>query len=162
MEMLHRADHAVVIAGDENTRSYTMDAALRPPSSRAFRLAGFCSPTTSTQQAHDPGHRLANEVCTLIIALMRGGRRREQRLLEEKAIVLVDDSVVKSGATDVEFVDYIRRFVRDGRVVVSGGCAGPRSRWEPDYDYLYPSENKDTGTKSTDTGDRLFNMIDLA
>ena len=141
------------------------------------------------------GFRVANEIQTLIIALMRGGEPmafgvhdamplamfmhaklvadvKPQHLEGQRTIILVD-SVVNSGKSVVEFVEHIRELASDVRVVVvadvvhidairTGVFANMlRNDGKLALIALRLSDNKYTGTKGIDTGNRLFNTTHL-
>lgn len=141
------------------------------------------------------GYRLLHEKQTLIVALMRGGEPmafgvnevfpqakflhakmpddiEEHRLKGILNIFLVD-SVVNTGQSIVEFVEYVRRVNTAIRIVVVAGVVqtgsiskGRLSRLLVEDENisivtLRLSENKFTGRGGTDTGHRLFNTTDL-
>ncbi|KFY29425.1 hypothetical protein V491_00033 [Pseudogymnoascus sp. VKM F-3775] len=138
------------------------------------------------------GYRLLREEHTLIVALMRGGEpmafgvneafplatfvhakeptEMRDHLQGRTNIVLVD-SVVNSGKTVVQFVQYIRNLDPTIRIVVVTGVAQadsisiiehalPRER-HLSVIALRLSANKFTGKGPTDTGNRLYNTTHL-
>ena len=138
------------------------------------------------------GYRLLREEHTLIVALMRGGEpmafgvneafplatfvhakeptEMRDHLQGRTNIVLVD-SVVNSGNTVVQFVQYIRNLDPTIRIVVVTGVAQadsisiiehplPRER-HLSVIALRLSANKFTGKGPTDTGNRLYNTTHL-
>ncbi|KIK59250.1 hypothetical protein GYMLUDRAFT_74517 [Collybiopsis luxurians FD-317 M1] len=140
------------------------------------------------------GYRFRYEAKTTIVALMRGGEPmalglsdalplamfvhakqpedvKRDHLQEQETVILVD-SVVNSGKTVVEFVQYIRALHSNIRIVVVAGVIQARSVSEGCLQVLSSvanlafialrlSENKFTGKGTTDTGNRLFNTKHL-
>ncbi|OAA69839.1 HAD-like domain protein [Cordyceps fumosorosea ARSEF 2679] len=98
-----------------------------------------------------------------------------QHLRDQKNLILVD-SVVNSGKSIVEFLRHVTRLKQDGlvNVVVVAGVVQEESVAEGHVlrtmleqhgvklVALRLSSNKFTGTKGTDTGNRLFNTTHLA
>ncbi|RAK96047.1 uncharacterized protein BO80DRAFT_417706 [Aspergillus ibericus CBS 121593] len=94
--------------------------------------------------------------------------------VQGKANVMLVDSVVNNGTTVIEFVKHIRSLKKDIRIAVVAGVVqvkavaknGPLRALARNGGLtvvaLRLSENKYTGTKGTDTGNRLFNTVDLA
>ncbi|KFY03040.1 hypothetical protein V490_00334 [Pseudogymnoascus sp. VKM F-3557] len=144
-------------------------------------------------QGHDTkGYRLSHERQTLIVALMRGGepmalgvndvfplatfvhaKEPDEMLhhLQGRSNIVLVDSVVNSGKTVVQFVQYIRSLHPTIRIVVVTGVAQaesisnieralPRER-RLSLIALRLSANKFTGKGTTDTGNRLFNTTHL-
>ncbi|MCJ1473510.1 hypothetical protein MMC13_002161 [Lambiella insularis] len=93
--------------------------------------------------------------------------------LHGQSTVLLVDSVVNSGKTVVQFVQHIRSLSATIRIVVVAGvvhrqsvCRGTLSKTLASDENLSLvalrlSENKFTGTGTTDTGNRLFNTTRL-
>lgn len=94
--------------------------------------------------------------------------------LESKDSVILVDSVINTGKSIIEFVQHITQ-LRDGiRIVVVAGVvqaevvseghpfASIMAAHDVGLVALRFSENKFTGTKGTDTGNRLFNTTHLA
>ncbi|OOF91460.1 hypothetical protein ASPCADRAFT_57672 [Aspergillus carbonarius ITEM 5010] len=93
--------------------------------------------------------------------------------VQGKATVLVVDSVINNGTTIINFVHHIRTLKKKLRIVVVAGVVQARAiapngplRTLARYGgltvvALRRSDNKYTGTKGTDTGNRLFNTVDL-
>jgi uracil phosphoribosyltransferase len=94
--------------------------------------------------------------------------------LQGQMTVILVDSVMNSGRTAMEFVQHIRKLYADIRIVVVAGVAQAQSVSEGSLlaqtlsranicvVALRLSENKFTGTGTTDTGNRLFNTTHLA
>ncbi|PWY93947.1 hypothetical protein BO94DRAFT_612593 [Aspergillus sclerotioniger CBS 115572] len=90
-----------------------------------------------------------------------------------KSTVLLVDSVINNGTTVIEFVNHIRALNKDIRIVVVAGVVqakavapdGPLRRIARNGTLtvvaLRLSENKYKGTRGTDTGNRLFNTVNL-
>ena len=137
------------------------------------------------------GYRLCHEKKTTIVALMRGGEPMAlgvsdafplamlihahypnditpHHLQGQQTIVLVD-SVVNSGRTVLQFLQYIRDIMASVRVIIvagviqSGFLSAPELARYKNVDLiaLRLSENKFTGKGTTDTGNRLFNTTHL-
>jgi uracil phosphoribosyltransferase/phosphoserine phosphatase/adenylate kinase len=159
-------------------------------------LIGMESYLTTHVLGHSTaGFRLRNERQTSIVALMRGGEPMAlgvndafplamfihaknptdiqlHHLLERRTIILVD-SVVNSGKSVVEFVQYIRGLDATIRIVVVAGVVQADSVdggsiaqiLERDENFslvaLRLSDTKFTGKGTTDTGNRLFNTTQL-
>ncbi|PWY77395.1 hypothetical protein BO70DRAFT_430337 [Aspergillus heteromorphus CBS 117.55] len=93
--------------------------------------------------------------------------------LQGKTIVLLVDSVVNNGKTVAEFFTRVRGLKGDVRIVVVAGVVqaqavgrdGPLPAIAQDGGLtvvaLRLSINRYTGTRGTDTGNRLFNTMDL-
>jgi len=91
--------------------------------------------------------------------------------LQRQTTVVLVDSVVNSGKTVVEFVQHIRKLHSTIRIVVVAGVA--QARFEGSFTLtlahhrklslvaLRLSDNKFTGSGTTDTGNRLFNTTRL-
>ncbi|PKS13138.1 hypothetical protein jhhlp_000480 [Lomentospora prolificans] len=92
-----------------------------------------------------------------------------------KTIILVD-SVINTGKSIIEFVEHIRELAPNIKIVVVAGVVQSEcvARWSGSRFYelvnkdldlsitaLRVSQNKYTGTGSTDTGNRLFNTVHL-
>lgn len=141
------------------------------------------------------GYRLRDEGRTLIIALMRGGEpmalgvneaspsamffhAKESSDIEfshirGKRTVLLVDSVVNSGNSMLQFVEHIRKFGSNIRIVITAGVVQAEvisnsnlgRKIEEDDNIrliaLRVSDNKFTGSGGTDTGNRLFNTTHL-
>lgn len=137
------------------------------------------------------GHRLRHEQQTAIIALMRGGEPMalgvssafplamfvhatepsdiKTHHLQKRHNVLLVDSVVNSGKSVVEFIQYIRSLDATIRIIVVAGTVQAKSLSEGPFSQalecdtnlslvaLRLSDNKFTGSGITDTGNRLFN-----
>jgi uracil phosphoribosyltransferase len=94
--------------------------------------------------------------------------------LQGQMTVILVDSVMNSGKTAMEFVQRIRKLYADIRIVVVAGVAQAQSVSEGSLlaqtlgranvcvVALRLSDNKFTGTGTTDTGNRLFNTTHLA
>ncbi|KAK8121439.1 hypothetical protein PG999_005559 [Apiospora kogelbergensis] len=153
-------------------------------------------PTLHVQGHQATGYRLKNEQETVIVALMRGGEPmafgvndafpramflhascpddiKLHHLREKQTVVLVD-SVVNSGKTAAEFVQYVRKLKPDIGVAIVAGVVQSKvisegnvvrkaiiCRGDVDLIALRLSENKFTGRGTTDTGNRLFNTTYL-
>ncbi|KAM0438703.1 hypothetical protein ACHAPT_001460 [Fusarium lateritium] len=98
---------------------------------------------------------------------------KDHHLQHQRTVILVD-SVINSGKTLIEFTKRIRNSHPKIRIVVVAGVVQAEAT-DKDHDLhklmrcsgvslaaLRLSENKFTGTKSTDTGNRLFNTTHLA
>ncbi|KAF6803638.1 uracil phosphoribosyltransferase [Colletotrichum sojae] len=142
------------------------------------------------------GHQLMNESKTAIVALMRGGepmafgiseafpkamfihsKLPEDLDVDEKLkgirTVLLVDSVINSGKSVKEYVDYVRGLDADIRIVVVAGVVQKKaitragllgqlaSVGDLSLVALRLSDNKFTGKGGTDTGHRLFNTTHL-
>lgn len=142
------------------------------------------------------GYQLLHEEKTLIVALMRGGEPMafgvnvvfpramflhakkpddmKERHLEGVHNIFLVDSVVNTGKSILEFVEYIRKLNTTARIVVVSGVVqtdavsptGPLRRLLADdmnisVVTLRLSDNKFTGRGTTDTGHRLFNTTHL-
>ena len=94
--------------------------------------------------------------------------------LDEKANIVLVDSVLNSGKTVIEFVQHVRSFRADIRIVVVVGVIQAQSISSEgnltqalggyaklDFVTLRLSDNKYTGRGTTDTGNRLFNTTHL-
>ncbi|PGG96047.1 hypothetical protein GX51_08008 [Blastomyces parvus] len=157
-------------------------------------LEGY--PIRHVQGTTVTGYQLLHEEKTLIVALMRGGEPmafgvnevfpramflharnpdeiREHHLEGIRNIFLVD-SVVNTGRSILEFVEYIRELNTTTRIVVVSGAVqaeavsvtGPLRRLlANDVNIsivtLRLSDNKFTSRGTTDTGHRLFNTTHL-
>ncbi|MCJ1417150.1 hypothetical protein MMC32_003489 [Xylographa parallela] len=142
------------------------------------------------------GYKLVHEQQTTIVALMRGGEpmafgvsdalplamfvhagdANDIKLhhLEGQLTVILDDSVINTGKTVVEFVQHIRKLHATVRIVVVAGvvqaqCVSGGSLNQTLANYpqvhliaLRLSDTKFTGSGNTDTGNRLFNTTHLA
>lgn len=98
---------------------------------------------------------------------------KAHHLENQKAVILVD-SVVNSGKSVIEFIDHVRKLNDGIRIVVVAGVVqkqaaelghvfhGVLRRFGISLVALRLSENKFTGSKGTDTGNRLFNSTHLA
>ncbi|RAO68305.1 uncharacterized protein BHQ10_004317 [Talaromyces amestolkiae] len=152
-------------------------------------------PIPHVQGHQTDGYRVLNEKETLIVALMRGGEpmalgisdalpsaaflhaRGAIDILPEhlnsiKTILLVD-SVVNSGKSILEFVQYIRTLHATIRIVVIAGVIQSKAVTSSEMSQqlcrfrhlsfvaLRLSENQFTGQGGTDTGNRLFNTTNL-
>ncbi|OKL62234.1 hypothetical protein UA08_02343 [Talaromyces atroroseus] len=152
-------------------------------------------PIPHVQGHQTDGYRVLNEKDTLIVALMRGGEpmalgvndalpsatflhaRAATDILPEhlssvKTILLVD-SVVNSGKSILDFVQYIRTLHATVRIVVIAGVIQSEAVTLSEISQqlcrflhlsfiaLRLSENKFTGKGGTDTGNRLFNTTNL-
>ncbi|KAF6814315.1 uracil phosphoribosyltransferase [Colletotrichum plurivorum] len=135
-------------------------------------------------------HQLKDESTTAIVALMRGGEPMAFGVseafpratfihsqfpddLEEKLCVITTvflvDSVINSGISVKEYVDYLRDLDADIRIVVVAGVVqkkaitGILDRLAGDADLslvaLRLSDNEFSGKGATDTGNRLFNTV---
>ncbi|KAK2755115.1 hypothetical protein FQN54_006644 [Arachnomyces sp. PD_36] len=152
-------------------------------------------PVQGVQGTDISGYRLLHEQRTLIVAIMRGGGplatgvndaiplaelihaenpgQVEGCRLKGKTTVLLVDSVVNSGKTIIDFVEYIRKHDATIRIVVVASvvqaeCVSDNrlARVLPEYAKLSIvalriSDNKFTGSGGTDTGNRLFNTTHL-
>lgn len=138
------------------------------------------------------GYRLLNEQQTVIVALMRGGepmalgvsdvfplatfvhaKEPDDMLhhLKGRSTIVLVDSVINSGKTVVQFVQYIRNLNPTIRIVVVTGVAQAESISIIEHEFprerrlsliaLRLSANKFTGKGTTDTGHRLFNTTHL-
>ncbi|OJD21179.1 hypothetical protein ACJ73_07481 [Blastomyces percursus] len=142
------------------------------------------------------GYQLLHEGKTLIVALMRGGEPMafgvnevfpramflhaknpneiKEHHLEGIHNIFLVDSVVNTGRSILEFVDYIRKLNTTTCIVVVSGVVqaeamsvtGPLRRvlandTNISIVTLRLSENKFTGHGTTDTGHRLFNSTHL-
>ncbi|KFY67435.1 hypothetical protein V496_01626 [Pseudogymnoascus sp. VKM F-4515 (FW-2607)] len=138
------------------------------------------------------GYQLFHESQTLIVALMRGGEPMASgvnkvfplaalvhannpsdmtRHLQDRRTVVLVDSVVNTGKTVVQFVQYIRSVHPTIHIVVVTGVAQAQSisilnktlpsETRLSLVALRLSENKFTGSGTTDTGNRLFNTTHL-
>ena len=92
--------------------------------------------------------------------------------LQGQSTVLLVDSVVNSGKTVVQFVQHIRKLHFTIRIVVIAGVVQAQSIYGGSLAQLARhaglslialrlSDNKFTGTGTTDTGNRLFNTTHL-
>ncbi|MCJ1333997.1 hypothetical protein MMC10_010704 [Thelotrema lepadinum] len=143
------------------------------------------------------GHRLLHEQETLIIALMRGGEPMaigvnevfplamllhahspgdiKPHHLDGKINVILVDSVVNTGKSVIEFVQYLRNMHGTIRIVVVAGVLQAEAIQEDGklakelrrhhnikLVALRTSETSFFGYKTTDTGNRLFNSTHLA
>lgn len=141
------------------------------------------------------GYRLAHEEQTLIVALMRGGEPmamgvseafpdamvahakepdeiKRQNLQKARTLILVD-SVINTGKSVVEFVEYIRKDHADLPIVVVANVVQDQSiirgnlaeKLEDDMRLnlvaLRLSTTSFVGSGTTDTGNRLFNTTHL-
>lgn len=141
------------------------------------------------------GYRLLHEEQTLVVALMRGGEPMAfgvndvfpqakflhaknpeditERHMEGIRNIFLVDSVVNTGKSVLQFVEYIRRVNAATRIVVVAGVvqadavsAGSVSLILARDANLFIvtlrlSDNKYTGRGGTDTGHRLFNTTNL-
>ncbi|EEU35019.1 uncharacterized protein NECHADRAFT_37485, partial [Fusarium vanettenii 77-13-4] len=94
--------------------------------------------------------------------------------VDGQCTMLLVDSVVNSGKTLMQFIDHVRGLNANIRIVVVAGVvqaevvvethplAKLMGRHGASLVALRLSENKFTGTKGTDTGNRLFNTTHLA
>lgn len=140
------------------------------------------------------GFRLLNEGQTLIVALMRGGEpmalgvnavfpfaaflhAKEPKDLTSEHLqgmttLILVDSVINTGASMIQFIQFARTLQHDIRIVVVAGVvqadaisildreAGTERRGL-DLVALRLSSNKFKGQGRTDTGNRLFNTIHM-
>ena len=153
-------------------------------------------PILHVQGYHTSGYRLFHEQQTSIVALMRGGEAMAfgvnnafpratfvhasrpddvmlHHLLGQHTVVLVD-SVVNSGKTVVQFVQYVRKLHATIRIIVVAGVVQSQSvsadsgvqalarHAKISLVTLRLSDNKFTGRGATDTGNRLFNTTHLS
>lgn len=94
--------------------------------------------------------------------------------LEDLSTVVLVDSIINTGKSIVDFVHRLKRMRPNLRIIVlagtvqNGAISGRKSLTMPLKGYtdvsliaLRLSENRFTGTKSTDTGNRLFNTTQL-
>lgn len=138
------------------------------------------------------GYRLLREQHTLIVALMRGGEpmalgvneafplatfvhakepAEMRHHLQGRSNIVLVDSVVNSGKTVVQFVQYIRNLYPTIPIVVVTGVAQAESISVIEHEFprerrlsliaLRLSANKFTGKGTTDTGNRLFNTTHM-
>lgn len=94
-----------------------------------------------------------------------------QRHIQDQHTVELVDSVVNSGKTVVQFVQHIRSLHATIRIVVTAGVFQARSvpslkralagHADISLVALRLSDNRFTGTGTTDTGNRLFNTTHL-
>lgn len=154
-------------------------------------------PIYHVQGDYKDGYRLFHEDETLIVALMRGGDPMARGVwdvfpramylhakhpedikmhhLDGQVNILLVDSVVNSGRSIAEFVQYVRNIHATIRIVViagviqAGSVAGGYLSQALAGSYqtlsivtLRQSQNKYTGTGNIDTGNRLFNTEHLA
>ncbi|KAL5925358.1 hypothetical protein ACKVV7_003430 [Pyricularia oryzae] len=145
------------------------------------------------------GYRLKAEERTLIVAMMRGGEpmargvyqtfplamfafaKYPQELATRDVVdmesILLVDSVINTGKSMIDFVEYIRAMNSKAKILLVAGVVqagavelevdgiseGGSLRWKLGLQgdvgivALRVSENKYTGAKGTDTGNRLFN-----
>ncbi|KAK7426494.1 hypothetical protein QQZ08_007089 [Neonectria magnoliae] len=94
--------------------------------------------------------------------------------LDHQCTVILVDSVVNNGKTLMQFIEHVRDLHASIRIVVVAGVvqaevvvemhalAKLMGRHGASIVALRLSENKFTGTKTTDTGNRLFNTTHLA
>lgn len=94
--------------------------------------------------------------------------------VDDQCTILLVDSVVNSGKTLMQFIEHVRLLEASIRIVVVVGViqaevvvethplAKLMGRHGASLVALRLSENKFTGTKGTDTGNRLFNSTHLA
>lgn len=141
------------------------------------------------------GYQLLHELQTTIVALMRGGEPMaagvnkafpQARFIHAKvpfdlkfhhmdrqiALILVD-SVVNTGKSIVEFVEYVRQLHATIRIIIIAGVVqveclhdqGLRYRFAKysniHFIALRHSDTKFVGSGTTDTGNRLFNTTRL-
>ena len=137
------------------------------------------------------GHQLRHEKQTTIVALMRGGEPlalgvsetfplamlvhashhydiKPHHLKGQQSVVLVD-SVVNSGKTVLQAVQHVRSHQTDIRIVVVAGVIQSQFVSSTELNRhtnlsliaLRLSNNKFTGSGTTDTGNRLFNTTHL-
>ena len=137
------------------------------------------------------GYQLLHEKRTLIVALMRGGepmasgvseafplamffhaknpKDLELQHLRGQQTVLLVDSVVNTGKSVVEFVQYVRKLHATIRIVVVAGVVQAQFASKGSLDSfanvqmvaLRFSDTKFKGSGTTDTGNRLFNTTHL-
>lgn len=143
------------------------------------------------------GYQIQHEEQTTIVALMRGGEPmasgvsdacprammvhakepedlKLHHLAGQQTVILVD-SVINTGKSIIEFVDYIRKVHGSIRIVVIAGviqaqCVSPSGLGKTLAGLLdgvtliglRTSDTKFAGSKTTDTGNRLFNTTHLA
>jgi uracil phosphoribosyltransferase len=154
-------------------------------------------PIPHVQGNSTDGFRLRNEDRTLIVPLIRGGEPMargvwevfpramyrhakitadiENEHLEGKVNAILVDSVVNTGKSLAEFVQYLRNLHATILIVVVAGvvqveCASGgilSQTMAGSYDTLSivtlrVSKTKYTGSGGTDTGNRLFNTTHLA
>jgi phosphoserine phosphatase/uracil phosphoribosyltransferase/adenylate kinase len=94
--------------------------------------------------------------------------------VDTQSTIILVDSVVNSGNTLMQFIERVRHLQADIRIVLVAGVvqaevvmhthplATHMRRHRASLVALRLSENKFTGTKGTDTGNRLFNTTHLA
>lgn len=94
--------------------------------------------------------------------------------VQNQTTVVLVDSVVNSGKTIIQFVQHVRRLHATIRIVVVAGVVQAQCISQGVLDQalarhrnvslvtLRTSQTKFTGTKTTDTGNRLFNTTHLA
>lgn len=94
--------------------------------------------------------------------------------LDQQRNMILVDSVVNSGKSLTQFINHIRGLHASIRIVVVAGVVQAQAvaqthdltkvmrRYDVSLTTLRLSENKFTGTKTTDTGNRLFNTTHLA
>ncbi|KAF7551433.1 hypothetical protein G7Z17_g5009 [Cylindrodendrum hubeiense] len=109
----------------------------------------------------------------MFIHATRPGDIKLDHIQQQRVVILVD-SVVNSGKTVTEFVQHIRNLCVGARIVVLAGVVQAKAISEGKYALealarhgnvnlvaLRLSENEFTGTRGTDTGNRLFNTTHL-
>ncbi|KAF2010838.1 hypothetical protein BU24DRAFT_444083 [Aaosphaeria arxii CBS 175.79] len=151
-------------------------------------------PIPHVQGHNTSGFRLLHERQTLIVALMRGGEPMAfgvndafplamflhascpeditRDSVRGRLTVILVDSVVNSGKTVLQFVQYIRSLHATIRIVIVAGVVQAQCMsqgLEPlcgdvqlNLVALRLSDNKFTGSGTTDTGNRLYNTTHLA
>ncbi|KAF9769229.1 hypothetical protein IL306_013363 [Fusarium sp. DS 682] len=94
--------------------------------------------------------------------------------IQDKSTVILVDSVINSGKSIIEFIKRVVRLEPSISILVVAGVVQAEAvaethllskvmrRYEAGLVALRLSENKFTGTKTTDTGNRLFNTTHLA
>ncbi|KAH7120460.1 uracil phosphoribosyltransferase-domain-containing protein [Dactylonectria macrodidyma] len=97
---------------------------------------------------------------------------KEHHVARQRTVILVD-SVVNSGKTLIEFIEHVHDLQANIRIVVVAGVVQAEAlsethaltqlmgRHGASIVALRLSDNKYTGTKNTDTGNRLFNTTHL-
>lgn len=154
-----------------------------------------CSLIRHVLDRQTAGYRIWHERQTTIVALMRGGEPMAQGVgdalplamfvhasrpedvkfhhLDGQLTVILVDSVINTGKTIVDFVQYIRQVHATIRVVVVSGVVQAQCvsrdtlktalahHARLDFIALRLSDTKFTGSGSTDTGNRLFNTTHL-
>lgn len=166
-----------------------------------YLAAEFCTqilgvetlPITHVQGHQTDGFRVFHERKTLIVPLMRGGEPMalgvskalplamflhantpddiQLKHLQNHETIFLVDSVVNTGQSILEFVQYIRKIHTSIRIIVVAGViqaksvstnkvAQELSRFRRlSFVALRLSDNQFTGKGPTDTGHRLFNTV---